>query len=239
MKKLFICIPTYNEALNIIKIIKQLEDVSQKISDYEVNVVVIDDNSPDGTAKLVEEYKTKSKIKLHVVNNPNKVGLGKAYIKGFKYSLENGADAICQMDADFSHDPKYLIPITRSLKDYDFVMGSRYIKGGGTVNWNFKRRFISRYGNLYSRLILAAGIHDLTGGYNCWNRKVLESINLDSIKANGFFFQIELKYKAIKKGFKWLEIPIIFKDRELGQSKFGSSIFKEALIKPWQLRIRN
>ncbi len=236
--KLFVCIPTYNEAENIIKVFEEVKKVAYEIQqEHELNLVIIDDNSPDGTAKIVADYFENHKdFAIHIVSNPQKVGLGRAYIKGFKFALDNGADAIFEMDADLSHDPKVLPQMIKKLEEADFVIGSRYIKGGGTVNWDAKRRFISRGGNLYSQFIFMTGIRDLTGGFNGFKRQVLEKVGMDNIKSNGFAFQLEIKYKSLKSGFKFAEIPIIFKEREFGQSKFNGGIFKEAFLTPWRLR---
>jgi len=234
--KIFICIPTYNEADNIVTLLQKIEKVTKEIKKFNIEVIVIDDNSPDGTAQKVEQFK--SSLAVHIINNKSKSGLGAAYIKAFKYALKEGAYAICQMDADHSHNPLHLIEIAKHIEDHDFIIGSRYIKDGKILNWNLLRRGISRYGNLYSQIILGIGINDLTGGYNCWRDYVLKKVDLDGIQANGFFFQIELKFKALKDGFRTKEVPIIFKDRELGQSKFGANIFKEALIKPWSLKFK-
>lgn len=240
MKRCMICIPTYNEAENITELLIQLDKVDKLIEKYNLEPVIIDDNSPDGTAELVKKFqKENNTLKVHLINNPNKAGLGKAYIVGFKYCLENDADAVQMMDADFSHNPRYLAEILSRLEEYDLVLGSRYVAGGGTENWGLLRQLISKGGNIYSNLILGIGINDLTGGYNCFKREVLEKINLEEIKSNGYSFQIELKYKVKKQGFSHFEVPILFKDREHGTSKFDGSIFTEAIFTPWKLKFSN
>lgn len=241
MKKIFICIPTYNEAENIISLLDQIKTQKSSFENtYELEVVVIDDNSPDGTAKLVKDYdKNHSDFKVHIIENEKKSGLGKAYIQAFKFGIEKKAFAVIEMDADFSHHPIYLPKIIEKLSDYDLVIGSRYVPGAGIQDWGIKRRFISWFGNTYSRAILWKNVHDFTGGFNAYKTKVFTSengVDLDSIDSNGYSFQIEMKYKAIKKGFTFTEVPITFQDRTYGSSKFGKEIVLEAIKKPWQLR---
>ncbi len=232
MKKLLIIIPTYNEAPNIEKF---LNTVYQNCSNMDFSVLVVDDNSPDGTAKIVENW-----INLHsncfLLKRDRKDGLGKAYIAGFKWGFSKDFDYFCQIDADFSHDPKYIPQIIKKMEEYDFVIGSRYVKGGGVRGWSIIRKIISKGGSLYSRIILNFKINDFTGGFNFWNRKVLESIELDSLFSSGYSFQIEMKYRAAKKGFKYLEFPIIFIDREKGRSKMSKTIVFEAMLNVLKLR---
>lgn len=236
MNKVYICIPTYNEAKNITEILDRIRTVSKAIKTHELNVLIIDDNSPDGTAQIVKDYSVKSPLKIHLINNEKKNGLGFAYITGFKFAIKENAEAIMMMDADHSHNPDHIPQFIAKLKTHDFVVGSRYIKGGGVVNWELKRRLISKFGNLYSQIILGVGINDLTGGFNLYKREVLEKVNLDQIHSNGYSFQIELKYKAARKGFKYTEVPIVFKERKHGSSKFDGSIFREAIFTPWKLK---
>jgi dolichol-phosphate mannosyltransferase len=230
--KISIIIPTYNERSNIKELIKQI--FSFNISD--LNIIIVDDNSPDGTGGLVESIEETTR--LEIIHRIKKMGLGSAYIDGFKRALVLGADYIFEMDADFSHDPKYLPQFLEEVENYDLVLGSRYIEGGGIKNWNLGRRLISYLGNFYARLILNLSFQDLTGGFKCYKRKVIESINLEKLDSEGYVFQIETTYWAYKNGFKIKEIPIIFTERKLGKSKFNFKIFFEAFIKVLTLRFK-
>ncbi len=230
--RVLIMVATYNERENI-------EDLINDIYSFapEVNILVIDDNSPDKTYEIVENLKEKNyKDKLFLIKRKGKLGLGTAYVDGFNWALNNKYDVIMQMDADFSHNPKYIPQFLEAIKTNDLVLGSRYVAGGGVVNWGFIRRVISQGGSLYARTILGIKIRDLTGGFKCWRSKVLESIDINSLKSNGYSFQIETTYKTIRKGFKVKEIPIIFEDRRVGQSKMSSKIFIEALIMVLKLK---
>lgn len=233
MKKLII-IATYNEKDNIEKM---LMDVFASVPD--VNILVIDDNSPDKTHEIVERLITKRyPDQLHLMKRAGKLGLGTAYIAGFNWGLERDYDVIGHMDADFSHNPKYLPAMFEALANgYDLVLGSRYVKGGGVVNWGLKRKIISRGGSLYAKIILGLPFNDLTGGFKCFKRKVLETIGINELKSTGYSFQIETTYKTYLNGFKIKEIPIIFEDRILGQSKMSGSIFKEALLMVLRMRL--
>jgi dolichol-phosphate mannosyltransferase len=171
-----------------------------------------------------------------LIVNPQKIGLGKVYLQAFKYAIEKGAFAVCEVDADLSHDPKYLVKIAKLIRKYDLVIGSRYVENGGVINWGFRRLFISRVGSFYSKIILGLQVNDLTGGYNCYRTRVFEKVHIDSINTSGYAFQIELKYRTIKAGFSYIETPIIFVDRVKGVSKLSNSIFFEALLAPWKLR---
>ena len=199
--------------------------------------MVIDDNSPDKTADIVTELaETKYKDQLFLMKRAGKLGLGTAYVAGFNWGLERDYDIIGQMDADFSHNPKYLPQMFKTLETYDMVLGSRYVDGGGVVNWSLKRKLISRGGSLYAKIILGLPYNDLTGGFKCFRRTVLETINVNELKSTGYCFQIETTYKAFLNGFKIKEIPIIFEDRILGVSKMSGSIFKEAMLMVLELR---
>lgn len=233
MKKLII-IATYNEKDNIEKM---LMDVFASVPD--VNILVIDDNSPDKTHETVEKIITERyPDQLHLMKRSGKLGLGTAYIAGFNWGLERDYDVIGHMDADFSHNPKYLPSMFEALANgYDLVLGSRYVKGGGVVNWGLKRKIISRGGSLYAKIILGLPFNDLTGGFKCFKRKVLETIGINELKSTGYSFQIETTYKTYLNGFKIKEIPIIFEDRVLGQSKMSGSIFKEALLMVLRMRL--
>jgi dolichol-phosphate mannosyltransferase len=229
MRKLVI-IPTYNEVENIQVLLPQLIQLEK-----DFDILVVDDSSPDGTSGVVEKIMAKeSRINLLVRKQKN--GLGKAYLAGFKWGLEKKYEALIEMDADFSHRPEDLRTILAKLEKEDVVVGSRYVPGGETVNWGFMRKLISRGGSLYSRLILGYPTQDWTGGFNGWRAHVLQAIDLDTIQSNGYSFQIELKYKAQKCGFKISEVPIIFEDRRVGQSKMSLKIVLEAFYKVWMIK---
>jgi len=231
MKKMII-IATYNEKDNIEKM---LAEVYENVPD--VHVLVIDDNSPDKTYEIVEDLAaTKYSGKLFLIKRAGKLGLGTAYVAGFNWGLARDYDAIGQMDADFSHNPKYLPSMFEALKTYDLVLGSRYVAGGGVVNWSLKRKLISRGGSLYAKIILGLPQNDLTGGFKCFRREVLETIDVNQLKSTGYSFQIETTYKTYLNGFKIKEIPIIFEDRVLGVSKMSGNIFKEAILMVLALR---
>ena len=211
--KVLIIIPTYNEKDNVLPISKAV----LASTDPDVHLLVCDDNSPDGTAKLVELL-IPEEPRLHLLVRQEKQGLGPAYLAAFQWGLARGYDALVEMDADFSHRPEDLVKILAALPQADFVMGSRWIPGGSTRNWGWGRQLISRGGSVYARMILRSPVSDYTGGFNAWTRHVLESIDLDTIQSNGYSFQIELKYRALKKNFKGVELPILFEDRRTGQS---------------------
>lgn len=233
-KRTLIVIPTYNEVENL----KPITDAVLSKTPAEVNVLIVDDGSPDGTGTLADHL-SKANSRLHVLHRTKKEGLGPAYIAGFRWGFEKGFEQLIEMDADFSHDPKYLPTMISLLDQYDFVIGSRNVEGGGTVNWGILRKIISRGGSFYARTILGAPIRDFTGGFNGWNRKVLEAIELNTLEAGGYSFQIELKYRGFKKGFKFKEFPIIFEDRRVGKSKMSSKIVIEALGFVPKLRFKN
>jgi dolichol-phosphate mannosyltransferase len=232
--KFLIIIPTYNEKENIEKLVVKV------INDYPiVDILIVEDNSPDGTAKIVERMQNEMfPERLFMLQRPGKQGLGTAYIEGFKWALARHYQYMIEMDADFSHDPKYLGQFFDSIKEYDLVLGSRYVKGGGVVNWGFVRKLISLGGSFYSRLVLKLPFKDLTGGFKCFRRKVLEAIDLDQVESSGYSFQIEMTYRAFLKGFKIKEVPIIFADRTCGKSKMSSGIFSEAFLMVLKLRIK-
>ncbi|SDF12146.1 polyprenol monophosphomannose synthase [Sporomusa acidovorans] len=220
-----VIIPTYNERNNI----GQLLDL---IYHYVpgIHVLVVDDGSPDGTGGFIESLMAgEHQGRLFMIKRTGKLGLGTAYIAGFKWALARQYEFIFEMDADFSHNPKYLPQFLKVITGCDVVLGSRYVAGGGVTNWSLIRRFISLGGSLYSRLILNLPFHDLTGGFKCFRREVLETINLDDVKSNGYSFQIEMTYRAFLLGFAIKEVPIIFEERAEGQSKMSSSIFREAI----------
>lgn len=223
-----ILVPTYNEALNIKSFI---EEVFKYCPD--IHILVIDDSSPDGTADIVHNMCNK---RICVLKRAKKAGLASAYINGMKYAMDMGFNAFIEMDADFSHKPEYLPVMIENLKKYDFVIGSRNVRGGKTENWGIIRNLISKLGSLYSKIVLFCPINDLTGGFNGWNKNVIEAIGLDNIISKGYSFQIELKYRAYKKGFKYIEFPIVFPDRKLGQSKMDKAIFFEAMKNVFKIR---
>jgi dolichol-phosphate mannosyltransferase len=232
MNPALVCIPTYNERDN-------LEPITRAVleADPRVDILVVDDNSPDGTGKLADELAAKEP-RIRVLHREKKQGLGRAYLHAFRVALDAGYTYILEMDADFSHDPRYLpTMLDTAMSGTDLVLGSRYVHGGGTVNWGVGRKVISRGGSLYARTILGVGVRDLTGGFKCFNRRVLEGIGLDEVKSTGYAFQIELTYRTLKKGFTVKETPIIFEDRRVGQSKMSRKIFLEALTMVWKLRL--
>ncbi len=232
-KKSLVIIPTFNEMENIPKLIPEVLS-----KDEGIEILVVDDNSPDGTAAYIEKL-MQSTNKIHLIKRDYKMGLGTAYLTGFKYALEYSFDYIFEMDADFSHDPKEIVNFLNEIKNYDLVLGSRYISGVNVVNWPMRRLILSYSANIYTKIITGLHINDATGGYKCFRRKVLEAIDLDKIKSNGYAFQIEVTFKAWKKGFKIKEIPITFVDRVKGTSKMSNKIVREAVIRVWKLRIRS
>lgn len=219
--KPIILTPTYNEALNIKSFIEEVFKVYPNI-----HMLIIDDNSPDNTAEIVHSMCDR---RVYILKRTKKQGLASAYIQGIQYAKNLGFNAFIEMDADFSHKPEYIPTMVENLKDYDFVIGSRNVKGGKSENWGIVRTLISKLGSLYSRMVLWCPIKDLTGGFNGWNLNVIDGIGLDNIISNGYSFQIEMKYRAYKKGFEYKEFPIVFPDRKLGKSKMSKEIFIEAL----------
>lgn len=228
--KTLVIIPTYNEKDNIAPLITTILGLNAG-----VDVLVVDDNSPDGTGAIVQEL-GKKQSGVFLLSRPGKAGLGKAYIAGFQWGLERGYESLVEMDADFSHRPQDLLKLLKALESADFVMGSRWVPGGETVNWGLGRKFISRGGSFYSRMILGYPVRDWTGGFNAWRAKVLREIDLTQVRSEGYSFQIELKYRASRLGFKGVEVPIVFEDRRVGQSKMSSRIVVEALFRVWSIR---
>ncbi|OQA89884.1 MAG: Undecaprenyl-phosphate mannosyltransferase [Elusimicrobia bacterium ADurb.Bin231] len=228
LKKPLVIIPTYNESENIEKMVCRVTGLG-------FCVLVIDDNSPDGTGELLEKLKN-SNSDLYVMRRTGKLGLGTAYIQGFKWAIKNNFDLIFTMDADFSHNPDYLPELRKKLDEYDYIIGSRYVKGGGVRNWPATRKVISRVGNFYAKTILRFDVNDCTSGFSGFKRKVIETINLENIKSEGYGFLIEMKYRTYKNGFRIFEYPIIFTDRTLGKSKISKNIIWEALFLVWKLR---
>lgn len=232
MGKNLVIIPTYNEIENIEKMIHTVFSLPR-----EFELLIVDDGSPDGTAAKVKELQKTYTAKLHIEERKGKLGLGTAYIHGFKWALARNYDYIFEMDCDFSHNPADLVRLLEACENgADVAVGSRYVKGGNVSNWDMKRILLSYFASLYVRMILWIPVKDTTAGFKCYKRKVLESIELDQIKFMGYAFQIEMKYRAVKKGFKIVEVPIMFTDRVLGVSKMSTKIFKEAFIGVIQMR---
>jgi dolichol-phosphate mannosyltransferase len=241
MQRALIIIPTYNEKDNIRNITTAVLAQQKNITDTVISVLVVDDNSPDGTADLVREMQRPEEFgpeKVHLMQRMGKMGLGTAYVAGFKYGLEHGFDYIFEMDADFSHDPNELPVFLREIKNYDLVIGSRYISGANVANWPLQRLLLSYYANMYARTITGIKVQDATGGFKCFRRKVLEAIDLDDIRSNGYAFQIEMNFRAWRKGFTIKEIPIVFVDRHAGTSKMSKAIVREAVGMVWKLKYR-
>ena len=229
--KAIVVIPTYNESKNIVRIIDKIFSVHD-----EIDVLVVDDNSPDGTGKLVRD-KMQESNRIHLIEREGKMGLGTAYLAGFRYSLDHGYDYIMEMDADFSHNPEEIPNFLKSIQEYDVVLGSRYIKGVNVVNWPLKRLLLSYFANLYTRVITGMNVKDATGGFKCFRATALSKINFDDVKSNGYSFQIEMTYRLWKKGAKVKEIPIIFVDRLEGESKMSKKIVYEAIFMVWKLKL--
>ena len=229
MAKTLVVTPTYDEADNIEVFIGQVLGQSP-----EIEILIVDDNSPDGTGDIVEGLKRKNP-RIHVIHRPGKMGLGTAYVEGFRYAIANGYDYVFEMDADFSHNPEEIPRFLEKMKTYDFVLGSRYTNGVRVVNWPIRRLLLSYAANLYTRIITGMPIKDATGGFKCWSRKVLEAIDLDKVHSNGYAFQIEMNFKAWVKGFKVCEHPIVFVDRSSGVSKMSKKIVYEAVWMVWKL----
>ena len=234
MQKSLVIIPTYNEAENVFKVFDEIF----KLNISDLDILVVDDNSPDGTAQKVKEYPQKDH-NIYLVQRPEKLGLGTAYIKGFKFALEKGYDYIFEMDADYSHDPKEIPKMLKEITDADLIIGSRYIKGVNVINWPLSRLFLSVMASKYTRIITGMPIYDCTGGYKCFRREVLEAVPLDKVTSNGYSFQIEMNFKAWKRKFRIKEIPIIFYDRTVGQSKMTRKIMLEAAFMVWKLKIQS
>jgi dolichol-phosphate mannosyltransferase len=228
-----IVVPTYNERDNVRGVAERLLAALPG-----AEVLFVDDNSPDGTGALLDEL-AGADPRVHVMHRAGKLGLGTAYVEGFGWGLARGYPYLFEMDADGSHDPQYLPAMLALAEDgADVVIGSRYVPGGGTANWGLGRRVLSRGGGFYARTILGIDIRDVTAGFVCWRRAALEAIDLSTITSNGYSFQIEMKYRAARKGLRLVETPIVFVDRRVGQSKMSRAIFAEALLKVWALRFR-
>jgi dolichol-phosphate mannosyltransferase len=231
-QRALIIFPTYNERDNIEKIVHAVLPLDPRI-----NVLIVDDNSPDGTGDLADKL-ARDMQTVHVLHREKKAGLGKAYIAGFKWAIEQKYDFIFEMDADFSHGPEYLKDFLREIQSNDLVIGSRYISGVNVINWPMARLLLSYYANVYTRVITGLPLRDATGGFKCFRREVLEAINLDQVRSTGYAFQIEMSMRAWKKGFRVKEIPIVFVDRVAGTSKMSRKIMREAIWMVWALRLK-
>ncbi len=226
-----VLIPTYNERENIPKLVPLA-----LAQDPCIDLLIIDDNSPDGTGALADEI-AEQEPRVQVLHRPGKLGLGTAYIAGFRQAIELGYDFVLEMDADFSHDPAHLPQFLSAVRQYDVVLGSRYLDGRVTVvNWPIARLLLSYYANVYARVVTGLPVWDATGGFKCFRRQVLESIPLDRVESEGYAFQIEMNFRAWRRGFHLGEIPIVFVDRTMGQSKMSKRIIREAVLKVWKLR---
>jgi dolichol-phosphate mannosyltransferase len=229
-RKPLVCLPTYNEVENLRPMVAAvLASVPQ------VEVLIVDDNSPDGTGRIADELAA-ADPRVHVLHRAGKEGLGRAYLAAFAWALARDYGLVLEMDCDFSHDPKYLPIMLAAAEQADLVLGSRYVEGGGTVNWGAMRKVISRGGSLYARTILGLTVRDLTGGFKCFRREVLEGIDLPTVQCTGYAFQIELTWRAVRRGFSVKEIPIVFEDRRVGHSKMSRRILLEAVRKVWSIR---
>jgi dolichol-phosphate mannosyltransferase len=234
--RVVVCLPTYNERDNLGPMVRALDDVVRR-HELDARVLVIDDSSPDGTGELADRLTGEFRF-LSVLHRPKKEGLGPAYLAGFVWALATDADRIVEMDCDFSHDPEDLPRLLTATENADLALGSRYVEGGGTRNWGLGRRAVSRFGSLYARILLGVGIRDLTGGFKCFRRSVLEAIGLERISTKGYAFQIETTYRALKVGSRVVEVPIVFSEREVGTSKMSRAIVLEAMARVPSLRLR-
>ncbi len=233
--KSMVVMPTYNEADNLVQIVAEL--MTLDLAGLEI--LIIDDNSPDGTGQIADELAAQYADRLHVIHRQGKMGLGTAYVTGFRRALQSGADYIVQMDADFSHSPSYIPTFLEAMRDCDLVVGSRYVADGGVdEQWSPWRRFLSWGGNAYARLVTGLRIRDATGGFRCFRQEALRELDLDRISSEGYAFQIEVAYACQKSGLRLCEIPIYFEDRSMGLSKMSSRIILEAMWRVWQMRWR-
>lgn len=233
LDRILVIVPTYNEAENLPQIVPEILR-----QDPRLEVLVVDDNSPDGTGDLADRM-AQTKTRVHVLHRQAKEGLGRAYLAGFQWGLEQGYQAMFEMDADFSHDPAFLPRFLVAIEDADLVLGSRYATGVNVINWPISRLLLSLGANLYARWITGLPLSDSTGGFKCFRREVLAAIDFSKIKSNGYAFQIEMSFRAWKKGFRLKEIPIIFHDRVEGQSKMSKRIVREAIWMVWWLRLQS
>ena len=234
---MMVVIPTYNEADNLPALIAEL--LTLGVPDLEI--LIVDDNSPDGTGQVAEDLAQHHAGRVHVLHRAGRLGLGTAYITGFGYALERGADYVVQMDADFSHSPAYIPQFLQAIEGYDVVIGSRYVAGGSLDDkWGWGRYFLSWWANsVYTRLILGLRVKDATAGFKCWRRATLEGIGLDRVRSNGYVFQVEMAYLTEKLGYRFFEVPIHFEDRRIGRSKMSVPVKIEAALRTWEIRRRH
>jgi dolichol-phosphate mannosyltransferase len=225
-----VCLPTYNERENLPSLVDELLDTAP------VDVLVIDDASPDGTGRVADLIAKRSGGRLHVLHRGKKLGLGTAYVDGFRWGLERGYRLLLEMDADFSHQPRYVPALLRAAEHHDVVLGSRYIDGGGVENWGLLRQGLSRGGSIYARSILHVPVRDLTSGFKCFRREVLEAVDLSTVTTTGYAFQIELTWRAFRLGFRIKEVPFVFFERAGGRSKMSKDIVAEAVTAVWKMR---
>ncbi len=233
MQRALVIFPTYNERDNIEKIVHAVLPMDPRI-----HVLIVDDNSPDGTGEIADRLAAQEP-KVKVLHRERKEGLGRAYIAGFKWAIEQKFDFIFEMDADFSHGPEYLKDFLKEIQNHDLVIGSRYISGVNVINWPMSRLLLSYFANKYTRVVTGLRLHDATGGFKCFRREVLEAINLDDVHSTGYSFQIEMSMRAWKKNFRMIEIPIIFYERRAGTSKMSKRIVREAIWMVWLLRVKS
>ena len=233
LERLLVIVPTYNEATNLPQIVPAILK-----QDPRLEVLVVDDNSPDGTGDIADRM-AQTKTRVHVLHRQAKEGLGRAYLAGFRWGLDQGYQAMFEMDADFSHDPAFLPRFLAAIEDADVVLGSRYATGVNVINWPISRLLLSLGANLYARWVTGLPLSDSTGGFKCFRREVLAAIDFSKVRSNGYAFQIEMSFRAWKKGFRLKEIPIIFHDRVEGQSKMSKRIVREAIWMVWWLRLQS
>ena len=236
MSGTWLILPTFNEADNLENMVRSALPRLAEASPQH-HILVVDDNSPDGTGRIADRL-AEELDEVEVLHRPGKHGLGRAYLAGFARALDSGADLLMEMDCDFSHDPADLPRLIRAADEADLVLGSRYVPGGGVERWGLVRRALSRGGSLYAQVLLGLPVRDLTGGFKCFRRPVLETLDLDGIAADGYGFQIEMTYRAVQAGFRVVEVPIVFRDRRVGQSKMSARIALEAVWKVPALRVR-
>lgn len=237
MPKIMVVLPTYNEAENLPRMVDALRSLPVE----NLHILVVDDNSPDGTGQIADELVQRYPGEVFVLHRQSKEGLGAAYVAGFKQAISLDADYIIQMDCDFSHQPRYIPQMVEAAANNDLVIGSRYVRGGGVdESWHFSRKLLSWFANrIYVRTLLGIPINDATGGFKLWRRQTLVGLDLDRVRSNGYVFQVEMTYIAVRLGFRTAEIPIYFPDRELGHSKMDSNIAIEAAVRVWQVMFRH
>lgn len=232
MRSTLVVIPTYNERENLPELVRQ-------ILEYEgCRVMIVDDQSPDGTGELADELARRAPGRVEVVHRVHKRGLGRSYVEGFSLALRGSADLICQMDADFSHDPKYLPSLVEAAVDHDLVVGSRYLNGISVVNWPLRRLILSAFANRYIRAVTGLSVRDCTGGFRCWRREALSRIPLERIASDGYAFMVEMLFEAARRGCRIGEVPIVFVERRQGTSKLSGGVLLESIFMPWRLRLR-